>query len=283
MKTMVTLSIVKKATIALFAATAFVWLPSVASASVAGITGVSKEGCTCHGSGSPSAATSLVLSSSSGKFEVEPGGTLILTLQISHPSQVAGGLNVSVRDEAMAKSGTLAPENADEMRVTSKELTHKMPKGFVNGKTTFTFTWTAPTTPGSYTLYAAGNAVNLNGQSSGDFFNMITQEITVGPTTGVGEELVAANTLLRSVDIAPSPVSVAEGTAEIRYKLGQAANVTIELFDVNGRPVQPTENTAGDAGEHVAVIDTRRLASGMYIAVLRAGNEQIAKHFTVVR
>ncbi len=283
MKTMYTGSPAKKITIALFTAAAFAWLPTQASASFTGITGMSVSGCTCHGNGLPSAATSLVLSSSTGKFEVEPGGTLTLTLQISHASQSAGGLNVSIVNSEMTKSGTITPGNAVEMRVTSRELTHKVPKQFVDGQTTFTFTWTAPTTPGTYTVYAAGNAVNQNGQTSGDFFNTITQQIAVGPTTAVGEEPVAGATLLHSIDIAPSPVRAGEGTAEIRYQLARSANVTIELFDMQGRPVQPMENTAGDAGEHIALIDTRRLAGGMYIAVLRAGNEQIARHFTVVR
>lgn len=276
-------SFAKKAAFTLFTAAAFVWLPSSVFASSGGITGMSVNGCTCHGSGSPSSATTLGLTSSTGKFEVEPGGTLTLTFEVAHASKSGAGLNISVVDAGETKSGTLTPVNSQEMRVTSKELTHRAAKAFTDGKATFTFTWTAPATPGTYTLRAAGNAVNLNGQSSGDEFNLMTQEITVGTSTSVGDHTVVANTVLHSVEVAPSPVSVSGGTAELRYRLEKPATVTIELFDVNGRPVRPLESVAGDAGEHTVAIDTRQLSNGMYIAILRAGNEQIAKHFAVVR
>ena len=275
----------------LIAAAGFVWLPAEASAYAGGITGAGTifyavDGCTCHGNGTPSDATSLSLSSAAGKFEVEPGATLTLTLQVSHASQAGAGLNVVVVDGNMQRVGTFEPNTADGVRTGpgNREVTHINRKGMVNGKATFTFTWTAPSTPGTYTIHAAGNAVNGNGHADqGDAFNIMSQTITVGPVTGVDDNTVADNKFLHSVDIAPSPASAVEGVAELRYRLGRASTVTIELYDATGRPVQPAETRTEMEGDRVAVIDTRRLAGGMYIVVLRAGNEQIAKHFAVVR
>lgn len=255
-------------------------IPAETQAYSSGLIGQTTNGCTCHFNQSDE--TSLTLTSSTGTFEVEPGGTLTLTLQVAHASQQAAGTNIVVRDASNAKAGTLAPDDAD-LQLVSSELTHRSPKGMVNGRTTFTFTWTAPSTPGTYTLYAAGNAVNLNGNTSGDFYNLMSQTITVGPTTDVRDNTTVAGALLRSVEVAPNPAPAVDGAAELRFSLERAATVTVELFDAAGRPVQPAQSVHLNAGDHREMIDTRQLSAGMYVAVLRSGNEQIAKHFTVVR
>ena len=56
--------------------------------------------------------------------------------------------------------------------LSGTEITHSAPQILTAGTITFRFRWTAPATPGTYSITAAGNAVNFNGASSGDGWNI---------------------------------------------------------------------------------------------------------------
>ena len=134
-----------------------------------GITGVTSSGCTCHGA--QSSATTLSLS---GNTTTRAGQTLNLTVVVAHSSQQAAGVNIAVKDQQGQNVGTLAPATGSGLQLSNGELTHQQPKTMSNGQAAFSFTWTAPSTPGTYTLRAAGNAVNGNGNTSGDAWNFLS-------------------------------------------------------------------------------------------------------------
>jgi hypothetical protein len=134
-----------------------------------GITGVTSSGCTCHGA--QSSATTLSLS---GNTTTRAGQTLNLTVVVAHSSQQAAGVNIAVKDQQGQNAGTLAPATGSGLQLSNGELTHQQPKTMSNGQAAFSFTWTAPSTPGTYTLRAAGNAVNGNGNTSGDAWNFLS-------------------------------------------------------------------------------------------------------------
>jgi len=134
-----------------------------------GITGVTSSGCTCHGA--QSSATTLSLS---GNTTTRAGQTLNLTVVVAHSSRQAAGVNIAVKDQQGQNVGTLAPATGSGLRLSNGELTHQQPKTMSNGQAAFSFTWTAPNTPGTYTLRAAGCAVNGNGNTSGDAWNFLS-------------------------------------------------------------------------------------------------------------
>ncbi len=134
-----------------------------------GITGVTSSGCTCHGA--QSSATTLSLS---GNTTTRAGQTLNLTVVVAHSSRQAAGVNIAVKDQQGQNVGTLAPATGSGLRLSNEELTHQQPKTMSNGQAAFSFTWTAPSTPGTYTLRAAGCAVNGNGNTSGDAWNFLS-------------------------------------------------------------------------------------------------------------
>lgn len=134
-----------------------------------GITGVTSSGCTCHGA--QSSATTLSLS---GNTTTRAGQTLNLTVVVAHSSRQAAGVNIAVKDQQGQNVGTLAPATGSGLRLSNGELTHQQPKTMSNGQAAFSFTWTAPSTPGTYTLRAAGCAVNGNGNTSGDAWNFLS-------------------------------------------------------------------------------------------------------------
>lgn len=149
-----------------------------------GITGYTTSGCTCHSPGQ-SSNTSLSFSSASGSFTVSPGGELTVTLTVAHSSQSAAGTDIGVVNSSNQNAGTLSPASGSGLYLSNSELTHSSAKSMSGGQASFTFTWTAPSTPGTYTIRAAGNAVNQNGNSSGDYYNTATQSITVSAQPAV--------------------------------------------------------------------------------------------------
>lgn len=146
-----------------------------AMASSSGRTGSSTTGCSCHGSSADATTTAAF---SVGSTTVSPGDAVRLALDVtsSDRSRAGAGLDVS------ASGGVLVAGR--NTQVLSGEITHSAPAKMVPGTpATFDFSWTAPSTPGTYTLYAAANAVDFDGSAGGDGWNLATLLLEV-----VGED-----------------------------------------------------------------------------------------------
>ncbi|MEM6785852.1 MAG: T9SS type A sorting domain-containing protein, partial [Bacteroidota bacterium] len=83
-----------------------------------------------------------------------------------------------------------------------------------------------------------------------------------------------------TLDAYPNPV---RGTATLAYTLPETGRATLAVYDVLGRRVALVTDAAQAAGTHVATLDTRRLASGIYVAVLATEAGQQTRRFTVLR
>ncbi len=85
---------------------------------------------------------------------------MTFTVGTSSGSRTGAGFNVS------ATGGSLTAGSGS--RASSGELTQSATASMSGGRADFDFTWTAPTTPGTYTLRGAGNAVDGDRRTSGD-------------------------------------------------------------------------------------------------------------------
>ncbi|MBX3027288.1 hypothetical protein KF840_20515 [bacterium] len=210
-------------------------LAAPAAARIGGIVGFSDIGCTdCHDAqGAPTPGIAII-----GPTAVEPGAHVPYQLVVTSmgPSQLGAGFNfaASAGDVAVGDDpGVRRAENREQGRF---ELTHTGPReNDGNGQATWSFIWIAPDTPGDYALFAAGNSVNLNNESTGDASNITVLMVRVGadqptPTPTVtplpaacagdcnGDGTVAINELISGVNIA----------------LGSAAVGTCAAVDANG-------------------------------------------------
>jgi len=120
-----------------------------------------------------------------GPTTVDAGSTQTYTLQILGGQNVAGGLDVSATDGVLTvrEPGT---------QLVGAELTHTTPRGALScgifSCVTWTFNWTAPLTPGTSTIYGAGNSVDLVTGTGGDAASNDVLTINVsGQTRGPGE------------------------------------------------------------------------------------------------
>lgn len=130
----------------------------------------------CHGGGSTPAVALA------GPNNVAPGSvhTYLLTVQSANPSaQVAAGLDVSATAGALASLGP-------DTQILDSEVTHTAAKlNDTGGLASFSFQWTAPGSPQTVTLYAAGNSVNLDGFPFGDAHANATLVIEVSEPSAV--------------------------------------------------------------------------------------------------
>jgi hypothetical protein len=140
-----------------------------------------KQGVTCAAchSGGASPAVQFI-----GPAAVEIGerATYRFEVQSMAANQIAAGFNVAASGGLL---GTLPDQDEQLIPVpgSTAELTHTQPKMNADMVAEWDFTWTAPTTPGTYTLFGAGNSVNLNGLDTGDRSNTASFEIVVSEAT----------------------------------------------------------------------------------------------------
>ncbi len=84
---------------------------------------------------------------------------------------------------------------------------------------------------------------------------------------------------LTLASVSPNP---ARGPVAVAFGLPEAAEVAVEVYDVQGRRVAADAASHG-AGWHTVRVDTDALAPGVYVARVQAGAEVVTARFTVVR
>lgn len=126
--------------------------------------------------------------------------TFHFVIQSQSATQKFAGFNVA------ASGGTLGIIAPGERKILD-EISHLAPRqNDANGRAAFDFTWVAPTTPGDYTLFGAGNSVNKDTTIAGDLAAATTLVVHVSAAACAcdcnSNGSIAADELLHGVDIA---------------------------------------------------------------------------------
>ncbi|MBM4369010.1 MAG: hypothetical protein FJ102_22530 [Deltaproteobacteria bacterium] len=151
-------------------------LAQFALANADGKTGATVEGCTCHGDASSQTAVSMTADATS----VDPAAVVNITLLVQNASMSDAGMN------AAADGGSL--EAGDATRESRQEITHDGPSALSGGQASFSFSWTAPSEGGTYTISAVGNATNADDEKTGDqwaFADPLEIVVLGGGDTGI--------------------------------------------------------------------------------------------------
>lgn len=169
----------------------------------------------CHGN----ISTATTVSFTNLPTTAIAGQTYTAQFMISHATNVKYGLNI------YATGGTFATVSSGT-KLSGGQLTHSTV--LTNG--TVDFKWTAPSTPGTYTIKGVGNAVNGNNQKdAGDNWNIASTTITVGFPASV------SNVKATTINCYPNPATnnvVVEGlTSQVNH---------IVLFNLFGQTIKPT-------------------------------------------
>ena len=215
--------------------------------------GVPSPGCTCHGA-NPTTSVNVAIN---GPASLAPGQQGSYTLTVSGGPLQAAGTNIA------ASGGTLATADGS-LSLSSGELTHTSPKAPSGGTVTFNFKFTAPASPGTVTLYANGNSVNLAGGNSGDSWNFAADK-AINVVTDVNDpSLVSGFALGQNY---PNPFNP---STKIYFSLAAAGDISLALYDLAGRKAATIANGYYPAGGHTADFSAAGLASGVYYYKLTA-------------
>jgi hypothetical protein len=220
-------------------------------------------GCNCH-STSP---TTAVVATLTGPDTVIVGSTNNFSFSVSRSSGTfsTGGVDVAV------SSGTLGIGSSTGIKILSGEVVQSSK---FTGATTKTFTFTAPSTPGTVTMYCCGAA----GSNPPAWNNSANKTIVVKTLTGV-ENNVSPVSFSLSQNY-PNPFNP---VTKISYSVAKAGNVKITVYDILGNSVYTVVNQKHDAGNYSADFDGSKLSSGTYIYKIESGDFSDIKKMTLVK
>lgn len=179
-------------------------LLAATSAHASGL-GVSFQNCnSCHSGGETPTVTVQPAAS-----VVAPGALVPVVVEVaSVGNQVRAGF-------ALRASGGLLSPAEPGVRLVGTDATHLQPKTALAGTARFTVQWTAPLTPGSWTLAAWGNAADGLQGASGDRAAQAMATVRVGTpgeSADGGTEPADAGT-----GTAPSPGNASVGGGGIGF------------------------------------------------------------------
>jgi hypothetical protein len=126
-----------------------------------------------------------------------------------------------------------APLENREMR--RFELTHTGPReNDANGQAAWSVIWLTPNTPGDYTLFAAGNSVNLDNQSTGDASNFTVLVVHVGSAEATPTPTVTPSASCEGDCNGDGTVAINELISGVTIALGSAPVNTCASMDASG-------------------------------------------------
>jgi len=251
------------------------------------LTGAPGEGtcADCHGN----------LNTGSGAFALStvaagyaPGETLTVAIALAQTGQRRWGFELTALDGANQRAGTLLLANATTTQLstaaTGRQYAKHTSAGTFNGTLDaspgWAVRWIAPAQGvGPVTFYAAGNAANGNGASTGDFIYTTTLTLS-DQATAVPDPAV-----LVLAQNHPNPFNPA---TVIRYAPATAGPARLRVYDAAGRLVRTLVDGWREAGPQAVRWDGRDeagvpSASGAYLYVLEAGGRRVARTMTLLR
>ncbi len=153
-----------------------------------------------------------------------------------------------------------------------------------SGPVSWSFDWTAPQDPPDEVIfYAAGNAANGNGVTSGDYvYTAFATSVLSTAAADGGPGSPALGVAVRSI---PNPV---RQSATICYSIGARGPATLALYDAEGRLVAELFSGDAPAGTHQATWHgTDRhggpAPAGLYVCRLTAAGQAETARLILVR
>jgi hypothetical protein len=220
---------------------------------------------------------SIAITSTMTNWEYVPGQTYQISVTVAQTGKSLFGLGFEALLPSGANAGTLTAgtgttiKNATVSGNSRRNIVQQLNGGASSGTHTFTFTWAAPATDvGAITFYAAGDACNANGATSGDYVYTTSQVVNPAPA-GIVEDVVTPFTF----SFYPNP---ATENITMNYSLEESSKVTYIIYDLTGKQVQ-TESATRFPGAQQQTVDVNSLQAGTYLLSVNANGNAITKRF----
>ena len=166
---------------------------------------------------------------------------------------------IALEDEGNTDIDGFSDINPNNYKIATVNSTGRTYAEHDNSSTSniFNVRWTAPIAgTGSVTFYAAGNAVNNNGQNTGDGASYSNFKLVEGSASST-QNPDAENLGLR---IWPNPIAT---EANISAVLPQAGDYRVAVYDLSGRLVWKNAYTL-PAGENRLEVSATKWGAGVY-------------------
>ena len=261
----------KKKSLFIFTSFLMFFLVTIVFARLTGIPGRTSLGnglgCSCHGASS-SNVTAVIIGPET--LETNEIGTYVFTL--SGGPAIKGGMDfASSAGDLNAISPGLRKDAA------TGDIFHSAPGPCVAGFLTYAVELTAPASPGTVTLAAAGNSVNDSGTNIGDEWNFAPDKIiTIVSPTSVSDE---AGNIAKSFLLNQNYPNPFNPTTNIQYNLTESDLVTLTIYNSTGQKIKSLLNSFQSSGSHAVSWDSRNdngelVSSGIYYYILNAGSDK---------
>jgi hypothetical protein len=242
-----------------------------------GKTGVTNEGCTCHGK--PSDGNSIIaLTASPDIFTTgyNSATTYLLTITVTGgPSTSIGGFNLKVSAGVLSNPGANA-------KLQSGEATHSN-----KNSRSWTVDWTSPNiSTGVVQFYFTGNAVNGNGNNTGD--DPTVPQLLVANSNNTGIQTDQTPKAIKDFTVFQNFPNPFNPETRIAYQIIHAGNVELTIFDMLGAVIFSTSEFHTVGGNYnfnwgAKTIAGEKVPSGVYIYQLKNEQLVIRKKMTLIR
>jgi hypothetical protein len=264
--------------IVFLSSTAFVVMTS---SGIAGQTGSPGEGtCSgCHsgGGGVTTVSFSAVPSFTSNQYL--PGQTYTVTVTVANANFSRFGFGCEILTPANANAGsmTTALTGVKFLNSGARKNAVQTTAKLGTGSADFSFVWVAPTS-GTATIYAAGNAVNGTGSTSGDKVGSASLALTPDLSAGISEPVASG---FAGISIYPNPVI---SDLKMNYSLTEAGDVNISITDLQGKEVAEIKNENQQHGFHsVTATIPASVSKGVYFVRLSLNKKTSTQRLIVIQ
>jgi hypothetical protein len=215
----------------------------------------------------------------SGPGQVQMGPCATLAFDSTHTVMAVQWINtpahgklndVFVSYKNLNDTSWASPVNLTNSDSANNTEAHMAPYLKSNGSNSYTLFSMYGYNPGTPVPAYDGNTVCV--------FYAEPYTFTVLPT-GINDHVATVNSFSLMQNY-PNPFNP---STLIKYTLAEKNNVSIKIFDVLGREVANLVNESQAAGSHQVSFNASKLASGMYIYTLRAGNNSVSKKMMLLK
>lgn len=239
-----------------------------------GSPGDNNQTCTaCHSGSAISVANQIVSNIPPSGYV--PGQTYTIEVSVSHESSKFG-FEATAERLGNQKAGTFVITNTEETKLAnnSSAVTHKSGGTAGSDSRTWAFDWIAPSKgSGPITFYAAFNATNGNGNTSGDV--VYTSQMAVDEVnTGVGESQIV------EFNVYPIPCN-----QFLNFDIHSNENETFKtvIYDNMGKIVRHRMIDYGSASAQSFRLFTGDLSTGSYILKVFAEDQIFSQKILISR
>lgn len=230
----------------------------------------------CHSGGSGTTITNISFNPSVSSGSYTPNQTYTITVNVINNTLNNFGFACELLNSStLSSTGTMQNAGSGVQFLTGmngrRVATHTSPKSGA-GSASFTFEWVAPSS-GNVNVYAIGNAVNLNGNITGDV-SSLTTTLTLSPDL----TSIAMNfSILSGIFIYPNPV---KDLINIQFSASTSIReLKVQLTDLNGRILSEQSFNNISKGINMIRYNTpEKLNNGLYLLKISPDdNQRISK------